>query len=109
MIEGLNGRDLFAALLPRRRDTADAGSGASSLATAPTSERERRDTITLSEGGHKIVNLNRAKELGDELRAEKDPDAFRDKLRRALEDIRRIGRLFHEVASSLFRRRPPGA
>ena len=113
MIDGFNARDLFATLTPRRRDpfgTVTAARTAPAEAASTRNPRERHDTVTLSADGEKIVNLNRAKELGAELRAEKDPDAFREKLRLAMEDIRRLGRLFGEVSRSLFTgfRRPLG-
>lgn len=114
MIDGFNARDLFAALTPRRRDAGGAGAatagGREPQAAGARNPRASFDTVTLSETGGKIVNLNRAQELGAELRAEKDPDAFRDKLRLAMEDIRRIGRLFGEVVRTLFHgpRRPLG-
>lgn len=107
MIDGFDNRQLFAALTPRRRDLF-AAPGTARNAAGDGNLRARLDTVTLSANGQKIVNLNRAQELGAELRAEKDPDAFREKLRLAMEDIRRIGKLFGEVISSLSRRpRPP--
>lgn len=115
MIDGFNARDLFATLTPRRRDPFGTATAASTTAVpadnaAARDPRQRHDTVTLSASGEKIVNLNRARELAAELRAEKDPDAFREKLRLAIEDIRRIGRLFGEVSRSLFTgsRRPLG-
>lgn len=106
MIDGFNARDLFAALMPRRRDTGGANAAAARVrdpqGAATRTPRAAFDTVTLSETGGKIVNLNRAQELGAELRAEKDPETFREKLRLAMEDIRRIGRLFGEVVRTLF-------
>lgn len=114
MIDGFNARDLFAVLTPRRRDTGSASAAAQgprdSQAAGARHPRAGFDTVTLSETGEKIVNLDRAKQLGAELRAEKDPDTFREKLRLAMEDVRRIGRLFGEVVRTAFLgpRRPLG-
>ena len=58
--------------------------------------REFFDTVELS-GGEKQVNLARSDTLGAEIRAEKDPQKIADMLSAGINDINRIGRLFHEV------------
>ena len=64
--------------------------------------RADRDTIDLSEGGQKVINLARATELGAKLPdADTNPTEFSVALKRACEDIERITRLFSEVLTLL--------
>lgn len=64
------------------------------------------DTVTLSEGGHKIVNLSRGQELAKQIRTAPADENFSATLRKASQDIFRITRLFGETlkASFTFRR-----
>ena len=64
--------------------------------------RAERDTIDLSEGGQKVINLARATELGAKLPdADTNPAGFSAALKRAYEDIKRIIKLFSEVLTLL--------
>ena len=64
--------------------------------------RGDHDTIDLSEGGQKVINLARATELGAKLPdADTTPTEFSVALKRACEDIERITRLFSEVLTLL--------
>ncbi len=65
--------------------------------------RNVHDTVTLSEGGHKIVNLARGLELAAEIRAAPVDKDFIAKLLKAQEDLFRITRLFGETIKAAFR------
>ena len=65
-------------------------------------ERTVRDTVTLSVGGHKIVNLARGLELAGEIRAAPVDKDFYANLLKAQEDIFRINLLFTETIKALF-------
>lgn len=60
------------------------------------------DTVTLTEGGQKIVNLARGQELAEEIRAAPVDKNFLSKLFKAQEDIFRITRLFTETIKAAF-------
>ena len=65
-------------------------------------ERTVRDTVTLTEGGQKIVNLARGRELAEEIRAAPVDKNFLANLFKAQEDIFRITRLFRETFKAAF-------
>ncbi len=65
-------------------------------------ERTIRDTVTLSEGGQKIVNLARGGELAREIRTAPVGEDFAANLLKAQEDIFRINLLFSETIKALF-------
>lgn len=88
---------------PQPRPRKDGAPTSFETETSPA-ERAVHDVVTLSEGGQKIVNLARSQELAADLRQETDPVVFASKLRQALEDIRRITRLFAEVLKAAFSR-----
>ena len=101
-------RNYFTNLVPPR-PPADGGTLALPAAkgegggeAAPTG-RAVRDTVTLSVGGHKIVNLARGQELAAEIRAAPIDDDFFANLKKAQEDIFRIIRLFGETIKAAFR------
>ncbi len=73
------------------------GTGGPALA-----ERTVGDTVTLSEGGQKIVNLARGQELAEEIRAAPVDKNFVANLFKAQEDIFRITRLFTETFKAAF-------
>ena len=80
------------------------GSGASAekLSDAEIRARTARDTVEISEEGRSIINLQRSEELAKALPdADKDREAFDLALKKALEDVERIGTLFSEVLYSL--------
>ena len=83
--------------------SASKGEGAGEPAPA---ERTVRDTVTLSEGGQKIINLARGREVAKEIRAAPVDKDFAANLLKALEDIFRITRLFTETIKMAFLGRP---
>ena len=64
--------------------------------------RTVHDTVTLSEGGQKFVNLARGREVAEEIRAAPVDKDFAANLAKALEDIFRITRLFTETIKMAF-------
>ncbi len=73
------------------------GTGESALAA-----RTVGDTVTLTEGGQKIVNLARGGELAKQIRAAPVDKDFAANLLKAQEDIFRINLLFSETIKALF-------
>ncbi|MBI2586486.1 MAG: hypothetical protein HYW28_11565 [Rhodospirillales bacterium] len=67
-----------------------------------SSDRTVKDTVTLSDGGQKIVNLARGNELAAEFRSKPVDEGFFAALARAREDVLRIGRLFSETIKAAF-------
>lgn len=68
----------------------------------PSSDRTVKDTVILSDGGQKIVNLERGNELAAEIRNRPVDDGFFAALARARQDVLRIGRLFTETIKAAF-------
>lgn len=60
------------------------------------------DTVSLSEGGQKIVNLNRGHDLAAQIRKAPNDENFSALLRRASQDVFRITRLFGESLKTAF-------
>ena len=80
-----------------------ANKGANKGAGRPApAERTIHDTVTLSDGGQKIVNLARGGELAREIRAAPVDKDFTVNLLKAQEDIFRITRLFSETIKASF-------
>lgn len=76
----------------------------SDAAKQPSADpRAKRDTVSLSDGANKIVNLNRAQELGNELK-NGAPEDFSKNLKQASKDVFRITTLFNETVQALFAR-----
>lgn len=67
--------------------------------------RAEFDTVTLSEGGQKFVNLARGNDLADDIRSSPVDENFARKLFNALQDIFRITRLFSETIKAAFQLR----
>ena len=88
-----------AASAPSASKGASPGDGAGQPAP---SERTVRDTVTLSEGGQKIINLARGREVAEEIRAAPVDKDFAATLAKAMEDIFRITRLFTETIKMAF-------
>ena len=63
------------------------------------------DTVTLSEDGQKIVNLDRGNDLADDIRSRPVDGNFARKLFEAMQDIFRITRLFSENIKAAFQLR----
>ena len=71
-------------------------------APPPPSGRAVHDTVELSEGGQKIINLARGREVAAEIRAAPLDKDFAANLLKAQEDILRISRLFGETIKNAF-------
>jgi|GEM_PF-2017374 len=65
-------------------------------------DRTVHDTVTLSEGGEKIVNLSRGQDLAQQLKEAPVDKAFTDNLKQGTDDVFRITRLFSETIKSAF-------
>lgn len=77
-------------------------SGVLAPKTAVSHADTLKDTVTLSEGGQKIVNLGRGQELADQVRNAPDDENFSATLRKATQDVFRISRLFGETLRASF-------
>jgi hypothetical protein len=99
-------RNYFTNLVPPR-PPASGGSlalpASKGVGEAAAAGRAVRDTVELSEGGHKIVNLARGQELAREIRAAPIDEDFFANLKKAQEDIKRITHLFGETIKAAFR------
>jgi hypothetical protein len=95
-------RDFFVNLfISRQTPTLPAAKGGAAAEPA-RDERTFRDTVKLSEGGQKIVNLARGQELAKEIRTAPLDKDFSANLFKAREDIIRITRLFTETFKAAF-------
>lgn len=65
--------------------------------------RTIHDTVDISGDGAKAVNLSRGRELASEFRSKSADRDFATDLRKALEDIMRITRLFRESIKAAFK------
>lgn len=61
------------------------------------------DTVEISGSASTIINLARSDELGAELRSKTVDDNFASDLKKALQDIFRITRLFTETIKAAFK------
>lgn len=68
-------------------------------------DRTSFDTVALSEGGQKILNLARGNDLADEIRSMPVDENFARNLFKAMQDIFRITRRFSETITAIFRLR----
>jgi len=85
--------------LPPAKET---GTSDEKLTDAEIRKRTAHDTIEISEEGRTIINLQRNEDLAKNLPdAYEDRDAYDKALKKALEDVERIGTLFSEVLFSL--------
>ena len=76
--------------------------GGEGVGVPPPSGRAVHDTVELSEGGQKIINLARGREVAAEIRAAPLDEDFAAKLLKAQEDIFRISRLFGATIRNAF-------
>ncbi|OEJ64681.1 hypothetical protein [Magnetovibrio blakemorei] len=60
------------------------------------------DTVSLSAGGEKIVNLNRGQELSQQIKNAPVDKDFAENLRKSTEDVFRITKLFTQTVKSAF-------
>ena len=87
-----------------------AGSRSSSTTPSPSSEATPeasphdavQDTVSLSAGGQKIVNLNRSQELAQQLKNAPIDKDFAETLKQSSADVLRITQLFTETIKSAF-------
>ena len=63
-------------------------------------DRTIHDTVDISGGGGKMANLARGRELASEIRSKSVDENFATDLRKALEDVFRIIRLFRKPSGS---------
>jgi len=99
-------RDFFTNLFIFRQRAFDGKAAAPSADKSPENtalaERTVLDTVTLTEGGQKIVNLARGRELADQIRSAPVDENFAANLVKAQEDILRINTLFTETIKTAF-------
>lgn len=76
---------------------------ASVAATGDAAARQVHDTVTLSDGAQKIVNLQRGTVLADEAKTRAVDQDYASFLGDAMADIRRIAKLFNGTFSSFFK------
>lgn len=62
--------------------------------------REIYDTVEISDGA-KIVNLKRGLDLARDIRADRDPETLKERVKQGSADISRIGKLFRAVFTGL--------
>lgn len=91
----------------RSASTAKTPSTEATSAT-PSSEAKSvdtvHDTVSLSAGGQKIVNLNRGQELSQQIKNAPVDKDFAENLRKATQDVFRITELFTQTVKSAFNR-----
>lgn len=80
----------------------DAQASAQSGRNGDVEARLRQDTVSLSDGAEKIVNLNRGAALEAEIKSAAVDETFADKLRRAVEDVFRVNDIFRSTVRGLF-------
>ncbi|MCW8915534.1 MAG: hypothetical protein OQK24_06735 [Magnetovibrio sp.] len=70
----------------------------------PSSAQGRvvNDTVTLSEGGSKVVNLARGESLAEDLRNAPVDEDYAQKLEQATDDVFRISELFNKTVRAAF-------
>lgn len=97
---------IFAALIPSIKTPAGDGKDSDlQPANREIRDREIHDTVELSGGGPKMVNLARGRELAAEIRSKPVDEDFFKFLADAMKDIFRISKLFGETFTTLFRLR----
>lgn len=69
---------------------------------ATAEDRTVHDTVQLSEGGQKIVNLARGADLARDIKGAPVDETFADNLKHATDDVFRITHLFNQTVRSLF-------
>ena len=67
-----------------------------------TSLRSVHDTVELSDSANKIINLARGQDLAAETQSKTVDEGFAFDLKKALEDIFRVTRLFSETVKAAF-------
>lgn len=87
------GKPVVSRTVPSRDDAAKSDAG---------TDRTVNDTVNLSEGGQKIVNLNRGQDLAQELKNAPVDQAFADTLKQGTDDVFRITKLFTETIKAAF-------
>jgi len=99
-------RNYFAKLFIARNPPLRSNAGvAANSAESPPAGRTIADTVKLSGGGQKVVNLARGQELAEQARTAPVDENYAANLFKAQEDIFRITRLFTETIKAAFPRR----
>ncbi len=89
------GADPVSGVLPKSTPKSDEN-------TPEPGGRVIHDRVEISGSSESMVNLSRGQDLADEIRAKPVDANFASDLRKALEDIFRITRLFAETIKGLF-------
>lgn len=84
------------------RAASPAKSTAEATPSASTPHVAIHDTVSLSAGGQKIVNLNRGQELSQQIKNAPVDKDFAENLRKSTEDVFRITKLFTQTARLAF-------
>lgn len=80
----------------------ESNTGETDPLVARLQDRNIQDTVSLSSGGQKIVNLNNARDLAQDIKDAPIDENFAETLRKATNDTWRITTLFTESVKSLF-------
>jgi len=84
------------------RAPANIDNATSNADSAISPGRTIQDTVTLSEGGQKIVNLARSQDLAQDLKNAPVDASFAAKLKQASADVLRITNLFTQAVRTAF-------
>lgn len=87
----------------RNAGLADDKAAAPDKASGDETARRVHDTVSLSDGAQKIVNLQRGNVLADEARSRTVDKDYASFLGDSMSDIRRIGKLFNGTFMSFFK------
>lgn len=100
-------RSAFRDAAARRVDESDQPRGSSQTdSSKPVAGQDRtlQDTVELSAGAEKIVNLNRGAQLAESVKEAPVDKEFATTLRQATQDVFRITKLFAQTVRALFGR-----
>ncbi len=98
-------RNYFAKLFIARNPPLRTNAGVANSAEPAATGRTITDTVKLSGGGQKAVNLARGRELAQQARTAPVDENYAANLFKAQEDIFRITRLFTETIKATFPKR----
>ena len=97
-------RDVFSQAVNAGKPTPSRAASSNDSVTKDDSASGRtvNDTVTLSEGGQKVVNLGRGQDLAQELKNAPVDQSFAEALKQATADVFRVTQLFTETIKSAF-------
>jgi len=98
-------RNYFAKLFIARNPPLRTNAGVANSADSSPAGRTITDTVNLSGGGQKVINLARGQELAQQARTAPVDENYAANLFKAQEDIFRITRLFTETIKAAFPKR----